>query len=97
MASVVLPSQEKYKPTKSAAGSMPCARTWHQPGGSSSGVADAASIKTILIVGSTKSERIRELAGADVQLTHEQWYALLTRLEGGPSRARLPSSAIACR
>jgi predicted oxidoreductase len=33
----------------------------------------------IPIVGSTKSERIRELAESDeLQLTHEQWYALLT-------------------
>ena len=33
----------------------------------------------IPIVGSTKPERIRELvAAAELQLTHEQWYALLT-------------------
>ena len=31
------------------------------------------------IIGSTKPERIRELAEADeIQLSHEQWYALLT-------------------
>jgi len=78
--SAVLPSQEKYKPTKIRRRLDAMAR---ELGTSRAVVALAWLMRhpsgIIPIVGSTKSERIRDLAGADkLQLTHEQWYALLT-------------------
>jgi len=78
--SAVLPSQEKYKPTKIRRRLDTMAR---ELGASRAAVALAWLMRhpsgIIPIVGSTKPERIRELAESDeLQLTHEQWYALLT-------------------
>jgi predicted oxidoreductase len=78
--STVLPSQEKYKPTKIRRRLDTMAR---ELGASRAAVALAWLMRhpsgIIPILGSTKSERIRELAESDeIQLTHEQWYALLT-------------------
>ena len=76
----VLPSQEKYKPAKVRRRLDLMARDF---GVSRGAVALAWLMRhpagIIPIVGSTQPERIRELAAAtELQLSHEQWYALLT-------------------
>mgnify|MGYP001196263563 FL=1 len=76
----VLPSQEKYKPIKVRRRLDLLAR---ELGFTRAAVALAWLLRhpsgIIPIVGSTKSERIRELAKADeMSLSHEQWYSLLT-------------------
>ena len=76
----MLPSQEKYKPAKVRRRLDLMARDF---GVSRGAVALAWLMRhpagIIPIVGSTQPERIRELAAAtELQLSHEQWYALLT-------------------
>ena len=76
----VLPSQEKSKPAKVRRRLELLARDF---GVSRAVIALAWLLKhpagIVPIIGSTKPERIRELTGADeIQLSHEQWYALLT-------------------
>ena len=76
----VLPSQEKYKPIKIRRRLDTLAR---ELGTSRSAIALAWLLKhpsgIIPIIGTTKPSRIRELAEADqIELSHEQWYALLT-------------------
>ena len=76
----VLPSQEKYKPIKIRRRLDTLAR---ELGTSRSAIALAWLLKhpsgIIPIIGTTKPSRIRELAEADqVELSHEQWYTLLT-------------------
>ena len=76
----VLPSQEKYKPIKIRRRLDTLAREF---GTSRSAIALAWLLKhpsnIIPIIGTTKPSRIRELAEADqIDLSHEQWYTLLT-------------------
>ncbi len=76
----VLPSQEKYKPIKIRRRLDTLAR---ELGTSRSAIALAWLLKhpsgIIPIIGTTKPSRIRELAEADqIELSHEQWYTLLT-------------------
>jgi len=76
----VLPSQEKYKPAKVRRRLDLLARDF---GVSRAAIALAWLLEhpagIVPIVGTTKHERIRELAKADeIQLSHEQWYTLLT-------------------
>ena len=76
----VLPSQEKYKPKQVRRRLDLLAR---ESGFTRAAVALAWLLRhpsgIIPIIGSTKPERIRELAKADeVSLSHEQWYSLLT-------------------
>ena len=76
----VLPSQAKYKPAKVRRRLDILAK---ELGASRGQVAMAWLLRhpsgIVPIVGSTQPERIRDLAAAaEVKLTHEQWYALLT-------------------
>ena len=76
----ILPSQEKYKPIKIRRRLDSLAR---ELGTSRSIIALAWLLKhpsgIIPIIGTTKPSRIRELAEADqIDLSHEQWYTLLT-------------------
>ena len=76
----VLPSQEKYKPIKIRRRLDSLAREFST---SRSAIALAWLLKhpsgIIPIIGTTKPSRIRELAEADqIDLSHEQWYTLLT-------------------
>ena len=76
----ILPSQEKYKPIKIRRRLDSLAR---ELGTSRSIIALAWLLKhpsgIIPIIGTTKPSRIRELAEADqIDLSHEQWYNLLT-------------------
>jgi predicted oxidoreductase len=76
----VLPTQENYKPAKVRRRLDLMARDF---GVSRGAVALAWLLRhpagIVPIVGSTQPERIRELAAAtELQLSREQWYALLT-------------------